>query len=552
MVESKRDTAFRLLACASFGALIVSPFLFPRTATGAADADASTSDCYGCHDTIETLHTGGKHASLHCSTCHAGLGAHLEKQDAATRPTTDLTLEKCGSCHKPQYDSAMATAHHRPGRDEKSQLTGRSPNPFWDLLMMGHGFTAEHATTRSHAWMMVDHLVVDRAYGGRFQPKQGWQYLAASPTTPLWDILEDRQPAGNEHKPFLPQSKAAANPTCFQCKSQDKILEWAFLGDPAAKAPWSRASNVVDLARSMRQGLNCFTCHDPHAAKPRIVRDALIQALAAPDGDTLWHKDDKRTKITVMDMGVRGFPRKIALLEKYDTRLQCGQCHVEYNCNPGTDVKTGQPVKFDDPRTNHIPYKEVTSLYDHYVGKIGFLDFKHTLTGGLLWKAQHAESETFYNSRMGRKGVGCDDCHLPALKDASGKPYTSHFAVAPRVQVKETCLRCHSKWDAEQALYVIDSVKTYNRGKMRKAEFWIAELIDRIVEARKAAVDAGIVKQAQEQHLRAHILWEWWTAENSDGFHNPDLARESLTRSMDESQKGLKLLDEAMAGAGKK
>ena len=38
----------------------------------------------------------------------------------------------------------------------------------------------------------------------------------------------------------------------------------------------------------------------------------------------------------------RGGYRKIALLEKYDAKLQCGQCHVEYNCNPGFDPKTGE------------------------------------------------------------------------------------------------------------------------------------------------------------------------------------------------------------------
>lgn len=47
--------------------------------------------------------------------------------------------------------------------------------------------------------------------------------------------------------------------------------------------------------------------------------------------------------------------------------------------------------------------------------------------------------------------------------------------------------------------------------------------------------------------IKAHILWEWWTAENSDGFHNPELARESLTQSIDESQKGIEILNSAMA-----
>ena len=40
-----------------------------------------------------------------------------------------------------------------------------------------------------------------------------------------------------------------------------------------------------------------------------------------PDGDTLWHKDPKRTGIKVIEMGLRGYTRKIALLDKYDTRL---------------------------------------------------------------------------------------------------------------------------------------------------------------------------------------------------------------------------------------
>jgi formate-dependent nitrite reductase cytochrome c552 subunit len=305
--------------------------------------------------------------------------------------------------------------------------------------------------------------------------------------------------------------------------------------------------------KDLQHGLNCFYCHDPHAAKPRIVRDALIQALTRPEADTLWHKDPKHTNFKVIDMGVRGFTRKIALLDKYDTRLQCGQCHVEYNCNPGYEPKNPDTSKYSvtmaDQRTNHFPYKDVFGLYDHYVKQVNFLDFKHALTGGLLWKAQHPESETFYNSKHAKAGVGCDSCHTPKMKDAkTGKTYTSHFAVTPRVQLKKTCLssKCHPTWTEEQAKYSIDSIRAYGKGKMRKAEFWLAALIDKIVEAKKAGVDPEVIKQAQDQHLRAHILWEYWTAENSDGFHNPEMARESLTRSVDESQKGIKILTDAM------
>ncbi len=249
------------------------------------------------------------------------------------------------------------------------------------------------------------------------------------------------------------------------------------MGDAVQGADWSRKSNVVELARSSQYGLNCFYCHDPHAAKPRIVRDGLIDALTRPDGDTLWHKDPKRTTFKVIDMGQRGFVRKIAILDKYDTKLQCGQCHVEYNCNPGYDPKNADlsntPSRWTTAGRTTFPYKDVLQLYDHYVNKVSFLDFKHSLTGGLLWKAQHPEAETYYESKHAKAGVGCDGCHLPKVKGRTGKPFTSHFAVTPRVQLKETCLACHKKWTEEQARYSIDSVKAYTKGKMRKAEFWL-------------------------------------------------------------------------------
>lgn len=523
-------------------------------AAKAAEKDVKVDACYGCHDPIKSLHTMGKHGKVNCAKCHGGLAKHLENPGPDTRPVTDTSWEACGQCHKEQFSSFMQQALNvRPARDEKSQLTGRSPNPFWDKIMAGHGFTKEHNATRSHVNMLTDHLVVDRAYGGRFQGKNSWQYIFEKGKA--WDILTDTHHETKEHKAFIPQSAAAANPVCLQCKSQDQILKWSYLGDKVeGKTTWDRTSNVVEFVKDLNHGLNCITCHDPHAAKPRIVRDGLIQALTRPEADTLWAKDAKHTNFKVIDMGLRGFTRKIAILEKYDTRLQCGQCHVEYNCNPGYDPRNADTsaysVKMGSQLTNHFPYKDVFGLYDHYKNQVNFLDFKHALTGGLIWKAQHPEAETFYNSKHAKAGAGCDSCHTPKMKDPkTGKVWTSHFAVTPRVQLKQTCLtsKCHPSWNEEQAKYAIDSVKSHIRGKLRKAEYWLVALIDRIVAAKNAGIDPEVIKQAQDQHLKAHILWEYWTAENSDGFHNPEMARESLAKSVDESQKGIKIINDAMA-----
>ena len=81
---------------------------------------------------------------------------------------------------------------------------------------------------------------------------------------------------------------------------------------------------------------------------------------------------------------------------------------------------------------------------------------------------------------------------------------------------------------------------------MRKAEFWLAELIDAIATAERMGVDKATLDEARNAHTRAHILWEYWTAENSDGFHNPPLARESLTNSITISMNAYDALNKAM------
>ena len=160
---------------------------------------------------------------------------------------TRVGLETCGGCHPDQYSSLNTLNLKKPARTEKSLLTERSPNPFWDKLMMGHGFTKEHANPRSHAFMLIDQFVVDRAFGGRFQPKNGWSYVAMPGPVKAWDVLEDRYPDVKEQKAFLPETATAANPTCMQCKTQDQILKWKYMGDKDERAKWDRTSNPVAI-----------------------------------------------------------------------------------------------------------------------------------------------------------------------------------------------------------------------------------------------------------------------------------------------------------------
>ncbi|HBR21655.1 MAG TPA: hypothetical protein DD713_03680 [Nitrospiraceae bacterium] len=75
----------------------------------------------------------------------------------------------------------------------------------------------------------------------------------------------------------------------------------------------------------------------------------------------------------------------------------------------------------------------------------------------------------------------------------------------------------------------------------------LGQFIDTFAKAKSKGIPEDVLKEARKLHDTAQTYWEWWTAENSDGFHNPDAARESITKSIDSSQKGIKILNDAMA-----
>ncbi|HWI40818.1 MAG TPA: ammonia-forming cytochrome c nitrite reductase subunit c552, partial [Verrucomicrobiae bacterium] len=299
----------------------------------------------------------------------------------------------------------------------------------------------------------------------------------------------------------------------------------------------------VEIAKDTHNPMGCIQCHDPHGTQPRVIRDALIHAIEKDPKGNIFAKNGA-TDLKVVDF--RGF-RKIGVMQKTDSRMMCAQCHVEYACGKGSAFEDGKPVGYDDQRTNHFPLKGPKDLLAHYK-KLNFFDFKHAVTGARLVKLQHPEAETFAGSVHDKAGVTCVDCHMPVMKDKNGKTYKSHGVLKPKNHVKEACLRCHTKWNEKKVFYIIDGEQNYTKGKMRKAEYWLGQLIDTYGAAKRWGVDDKTLAQAREKHEEAHVLWEWWTAENSDGFHNMDLARDSLTASIEASKAGVALLNKAIEG----
>lgn len=528
------------IALTAAAAVAVALMAIPTITTAAKSKPAAKvatdgrAKCYECHDEVKALKEGSKHASLSCKTCHDKLDAHMSDPEK-NKPVTDLELATCGKCHKEQFDSFYQVNWDTPPRNDKGQPAGRSP--MQDKLLAGHGFTFEHSEPRGHAFMVIDQFVADRFQGGRFQFKEGWRGVSSTGKT--WDVLTD---TGKK----LPETAMAGNPTCIQCKSSDQVLKWKFMGDKDPKAKWDRSSNIVDIAKDTHNPMGCIQCHDPHGTQPRVIRDALIHAVDKDRKGNIFAKNGA-TDLKVVDF--RGF-RKIGVMQKTDSRMMCAQCHVEYNCNPGTQRTDGTPVKFDDLRTNHFPLRNSLQLLKHYQ-EINFFDFKHAITGARLIKFQHPEAETYAGSAHDKAGVQCHQCHMPKMKGKNGKMFTTHGVVRPKHDIKAACLTCHPKDSKEKKHYEMESIRNYTKGKMRKAEYWLGQLIDTFVAAQRAGVAPTILDEARLKHEEAHALWEYWTAENSDGFHNPELARESLTGSIAASKAGVKLLNDAMAVAKK-
>ena len=494
--------------------------------------------CYQCHEEVKSLKVGNKHGPLSCSKCHGRLAEHLK--DPEKLPSTNLELSLCGQCHRSQYETFISANLKSKAKVEKATTTSRSPT--FDKLMTPHGFTKEHDEPRSHVFMLTDHLLVDRGYGGRFQLKT-WKDI----TNPgkIWDVLVD---TGRE----FPQTAKAGNTVCLTCKTTDAILKWPYMGDPHPTSDLKRGGNpaAIYMAKQYLKNptMGCIHCHDPHAAKPRVVRDALIQAVVDRNEGTYPYDKEKSKKITMTKVEFKrgGIPfRAIGILNKADSNLLCAQCHVEYNCNPGFDPKTGAAVGMEDRRTNYFPWVNVLDIQKRYA-EIGFKDFRHAVTGAPLTKLQHPEVETLWGSKHERAGVECKDCHMPQTKDKKGKTYTYHGQRSARYMLRDTCIRCHKYWSQEEAEYQVDAIQNYIRGKIRKAEYGLGQLIETYTRAKDLGVQEEILKEARPYHDKAHILWEWWTAENSDGFHNPELARESLAQSINASQEGIKFLEKAI------
>ena len=297
------------------------------------------SACLACHAPIKAFYDGGKHKTVGCNACHDGTAEHLA--DTKKRPVTKTDLATCGGCHQNQYKSYAQMDWHRTARFEKKQTTGPAPDPAYDLLMTPHGFT-QGAQPAARAHVRAARPVRRRPRVRR--PLRAEGRLALPRRHPATSRCGTSSSTSIPTTPTRRCSSRARRPRRIRCACRARRRTTSSTGRTWAircPAPSGAARRRSSSSRSRsNHALNCIFCHDPHAAKPRIVRDALIEAVTRTDFPTLYSQDPRKTKVDVKDMGVRGFTRKIGMLERYDGKLQCGAVPRRVQLQPGLQSRT--------------------------------------------------------------------------------------------------------------------------------------------------------------------------------------------------------------------
>lgn len=337
----------------------------------------------------------------------------------------------------------------------------------------------------------------DTEYGG----SSGFSHLERDPRQVIlfagypfsWEYNDDRG-----HAYALADVEATArvtettHATCYSCKSSNNPALWAEMGLQGYDALL-----FSEIAPRMEYSIGCANCHEAGTMRLIVTNPTLEAAFEAQGVD--WRDFSRQQMRTVV----------------------CANCHVEY-------YMVGEDKILTFPWANGTRIDQILAYYD----EIGFADWVYPGTGTPMLKAQHPEFEFFTaDSTHYRAGVACADCHMPYLRDGAAK-YSSHNIHSPLLNPMAACGQCHTDVD-----YVVGRVNAIQDQVFTAKIAAEDALIDAITALTAAAADPradpALLEQARGLHRRAQFMWDFVSAENSMGFHNPEYALSILNQVVD-------------------
>lgn len=309
------------------------------------------------------------------------------------------------------------------------------------------------------------------------------EYLRArGHTYALEDVIHTQRP------------KAAAS--CFACKSADYLM---LLEEEGVKANKMTFDEVTPMMQ------NTISCYDCHKNTPGVIEVSRSHFLT---GITHLEKEYKPTEQV------------------------CAQCHVEY---------------YQDPETKEIvvPWHNGVGTDDMlgYFDSIGYSDWTHPSTGTQLLKVQHPEFETYQTGLHAKFNLTCVDCHMPQTQGSGSESFKSHHWTSPLKTIESSCLGCHQDETAASLTAKVEGVQKQVEDKMNEGSRVLLELIDLLkAETASQTVSDQVLEEARNKHRIAQFKWDFVFVENSEGFHNKDLAMKNLQEAIDTANEGIALL----------
>ncbi|MCL4269256.1 MAG: ammonia-forming cytochrome c nitrite reductase subunit c552 [Anaerolineales bacterium] len=278
--------------------------------------------------------------------------------------------------------------------------------------------------------------------------------------------------------------------TCYSCKSSSNPGLWAELGMEAYDA-----MSFVELGEHVTEPIGCANCHEAGTMRLIVTNPALEEALERQGKD--WNTFTRQEMRTVV----------------------CANCHVEY-------YFAGEGKYLTFPWDNGTKVEDMIKYYE----EVGFSDWKYPETDTPMLKAQHPEYEFFTaNSTHYEAGVSCADCHMPYVRDGASK-YSSHDVHSPLLNPEEACGQCHT--NTEYVLERVANIQQQVAETKISAEDAIIDAINAIkLAAANPDVNVELLDEARKLHREAQFMWDFISAENSTGFHNPEYALEVLSKS---------------------
>jgi nitrite reductase (cytochrome c-552) len=269
--------------------------------------------------------------------------------------------------------------------------------------------------------------------------------------------------------------------TCYSCKSTNNPALWAEMGMEAYDA-----TLFSEMKPKIQNSIGCANCHEAGSMRLIVTNPALENALKAQGKD--WKTFTRQEMRTVV----------------------CANCHVEY-------------YFAGDHKFLTFPWAKGTRIENivDYYNELGFKDWEYPGTKTPALKAQHPEFEMFTaDSTHFKAGVSCADCHMPYIREGAAK-FSSHDVHSPLLNPEAACGQCHT--DVKYVIGRVNEIQDQVYNTKLASEDALIDAITAITAATaNPNSDAALLDEARAMHRKAQFMWDFVSAENSMGFHNPE------------------------------